>query len=265
MKNFTKYVVEQLGTYKTNVVKSEKEGIYRGRTYKHILHKDELNKNFIDGDIVKYINYHMYSNHLNSSQIMCVNFFEPIKENKVLIKFIEKCIGKNFNDDVKIINSKYEYEPYPKEKTNFDFYVELSNGIQVYFEIKYTEYGFGKIHKIKSHPNKYPDKFEEVYRDWLKESLYLKGMDQDTFYKDYQINRNISYIKDENSYVVLLYPFENDKCHKECSALLNNKSNAYDNVKNVDWKEAYRYIYDEINDDSLESYYNEFQNKYLCW
>ena len=228
--DYKEKVLNHLEEYKLNSLGCVKNGLYQNREYGHILPSGFRPLNFLLGvNQPKDIHYHIHSHHLNSSQIMCINFFEPIM----------------------------------KDGTNFDFFIELITGEKIYFEVKYTEQGFGKISKSKeTHklPEKYEHKFTDVYIKQLGESMHLKELvnDKDKFYSNYQLYRNVSYIKEDKDYVVFLYPYENDNLAKEMNEVKDLK-----NVYSLNWKEISTKALEHTKDTHKYRVYKEFYNKYM--
>ncbi len=213
-------VFSHLATYKINILKIPQNGEYRGKSYAHILPKENLKSNFLEGvTILIDIHLHMYAHHLNSSQVMCINFFQPLICNNdgkaLLLTILEKTGAINLPQNARIEEVSFEKVFCSNEDTNFDFYIKLVTGEQVFFEIKYTEDGFGKIHPDKNNPTKYQDKWGNIYKNHISSSLLLKEINQNDFYANYQIWRNVSFIKKESDYVVFIFPFENEKALKE--------------------------------------------------
>ena len=97
---------------------------------------------------------------------MCYNFFRPyiIKEgsktcpNDALIDLLSKYIAINKCDDAECQFEYVQGGEYEGEGTNFDFYLK-SGGTEVFFEIKYTEAGFGKC----DNDNRHEEKFKRIY------------------------------------------------------------------------------------------------------
>lgn len=85
---------------------------------------------------------HLYQDfhHLNSSQAVCLNFFYPFIEENQLPLLLDILHIKN--EDIEL--SEFEKVISRAEGTNFDFYIKLKSGKQIFFEIKYTEDGFIK-------------------------------------------------------------------------------------------------------------------------
>ena len=98
----------------------------------------------------KKIHLHQYAHHMNSSQIICYNFFRPLMEDadgemhakESLVKLIGHVIGEELEHQGGTCN--FEYIDHSKEKTNFDFYFK-NGSVEVLFEVKYTEQPVGGI------------------------------------------------------------------------------------------------------------------------
>lgn len=69
------------------------------------------------------------------------------------------------DEDVK--ECSFEMEVAGGDGTNFDFYIELASGKKLFFEIKYTEDGFGK----KKAGIDYRSKYDSYYQEGLAEKL----------------------------------------------------------------------------------------------
>lgn len=263
--DYKEKVLNHLEEYKLNSLGCVKNGLYQNKEYGHILPSGFRPLNFLLGvNQPKDIHYHMHSHHLNSSQIMCINFFEPIMKDNLLIDILKDTLKINIPDHTKIIFSKFEYgAPKGKDGTTFDFFIELITGEKIYFEVKYTEQGFGKISKSKETnklPEKYEHKFTDVYMKQLGESMHLKELvnDKDKFYSSYQLYRNISYIKGDKDYVVFLYPYDNDNLAQEMNEVKDLK-----NVYSLDWKELSTKALDHTKNTHKYRVYKEFYDKYM--
>ena len=177
---------------------------------------------------------HKYAHHLNSSQVLCYNFFRPLitinnSPTDELVQLLEK-------QGIKISRSaicSFEYCPDKEEKTQFDFNIH-DGDIEVIFEIKYTEYGFGKAKKDDEHKKK----FVTIYEKYLNELYCLKCKPYfDEFADHYQLYRNTIRITDKNKYVVLLYPEANKKANSEASEFCGKMKEEYkDNILCLYWE-----------------------------
>lgn len=73
--------------YKVETLGCVKNGVYKHKECGYVLPKDYKSLNFIQGlNPPKDIHYHMYSRYLDSSQIIGINFFQPIMKDTLLIK-----------------------------------------------------------------------------------------------------------------------------------------------------------------------------------
>ena len=264
----------------------------------------DLDDNFIDherqencnikGDIFnEKIGYHIYSHSLNSSQVMCISFFKKFFEKNeyqnVLLVALKAC-GIEVADNVAITNAIFEYVPDKNENTNFDFYMILSNGQHISFEIKYTEAEFGGIGKRKGdNPNKYGEKWEDYYKKIVKSCPYMKDSQECDneyncirnaklnpsacekseecqiyqFYSHYQINRNISWAKKDTDIVVFLTPRENESLGKS-RVYIDSFNNP--NIKNLYWENLIEIVLKHAEqDEDLRTYYTKFKKKYFVF
>lgn len=249
-------------------------GSWQGHTYAHIFTDIEIN--FIDGMCPKFCNikgeltdtvikYHKGAAHMNSSQVVCISFFKKFFEKpeyeNYLLEVLRKS-GISIEQDEKIVSATFEYEPCEKEGTNFDFYLVLTGGKRISFEIKYTEAEFGGISVDKEESGKYDKKWDEIYKGMVDQSPFL-NVNRETFYKTYyQINRNIVYAKADD-YVVFLTPSAND-----AKALVAGR-NYIDGMKNphicnLYWEDVIGITQNTVKDcEELKDYYLKFHHKYI--
>lgn len=162
-----------------------------------------------------------YAHHLNSSQVVCYEFFRPLLVRR----------GRNlFVNDEKMqpvlmamgvpeslfygAKANFEKEFDDGEGTNFDFYLESQDGkSHLYVEVKYTEQGFGTCEDNKTHRNK----FRNIYLGQIADSICLSqkakrmrsSNDFPIMRKHYQLFRNTLRVNGENDFFVCLYPKEN--------------------------------------------------------
>ena len=144
------------------------------------------------------IHLHQYAHHLNSSQIMCYNFFRPLiqdydiqtkmyKPTDSLVNLIGTLIKTNIDKANALCN--FEYIPKGKEHTNFDFYL-IDRDIEVFFEIKYTEQEFSSASSAKN-PHRI---YEFTYKPMIDKAkeLFVDGTinEKDFNTQYYQLARN---------------------------------------------------------------------------
>jgi hypothetical protein len=217
------------------------------------------------------IKKHMYAHHLNSSQMMCMNFFYPLMiEDRldIILKAINSKIkwGKpvalfEFDSPMEVGKAaELNKEKLFGEPTNFDFFITTSNGYRVYFEIKYTEAEFGAPEKKNnSYPQKYYDKFE-VYKSLIPSCFKDEyKANADYFLDHYQLMRNLIHLQSSNDFVVYLVPGENPII-SEAEEIKNVLNSLQDNCKVVKWEDIITVV---ENEPLLKDYYAEFKKKYL--
>ena len=158
------------------------------------------------------IKFHQFFHHLNSSQAMCLNFFYPFTENCSLrssivsviqSKCLEKIAVKNPNLFSIIFEYKSPLDAYQSQiPTNFDLCIS-DESTKLFFEVKYTEEGFGGIDKHKM--ARYKEKYQKLYYDLAAHVILDKWNTFENFIKHYQIMRNLVHVN-EKSFVIFLYP-----------------------------------------------------------
>ena len=160
---------------------------------------------------------HPDAHHMNSSQIMCYNFFRPLlkeyNKNKKDYKPSDELVdlvGKIIDTPLENKNSscKFEYIQPNTDTTNFDFYLKCGD-VEVFFEIKYTEKEFAKK-KVT------PDselQYEKVYKPMISKAEHIfkdKTISASDFLKNFQLLRNAIRAIDNNKYVVFICPRAHD-------------------------------------------------------
>jgi hypothetical protein len=217
LKTFSQRTRTQLVQYKRAILDVAEDGLWKGKSYPHILpcHLKALN---IVASIRECfwselpgmdIQLHRYFHHLNSSQALAFNLFYPaiteLDSGMLLKRFSidgdreEFCFEKVFDD-------KQPDEP-EKEGTNFDCYIRLRSGAQVFFEVKYSEQGFGGCLDDERHRRK----LEQIYRKRLLRCVGEDCLEPEFFFKHYQLLRNISYLSKPEDRLFLIFPMANEK------------------------------------------------------
>ena len=189
---------------------------------------------------------HKYAHHLNSSQMVCYEFFRPLitaitvngeKAGKVKDPLV-RCLNAMGLPGEEFTKGKvaFEYEPDPEEKTNFDFYVESGdNKKKVYFEIKYTEGKFGSCEEDGNHEAK----FNKIYKPMIDKCVCLKRPVEfgKEWCNNYQLFRNVLRATNENEYVVFLFPEENETVRRQYEQFRETFLKRDCNVKAVHWED----------------------------
>ena len=204
-------------------------GLFRGHgPYDHIISnpKDSkereriVNEYLLLPDVPKIqgeIKLHPDAHHMNSSQIMCYNFFRPLlseydkknrkyKPSDVLVDLVGKIIDTPIEN--KDSYCKFEYIQPDTDTTNFDFYLKCGN-VEVFFEIKYTEKEFAKK-KITPESEL---QYEKVYKPMISKAEHIfkdKTISASDFLKNFQLLRNAIRAIDNNKYVVFICPRAHD-------------------------------------------------------
>jgi hypothetical protein len=265
-KHFEKYKKEQFENVKNGYWKKVEKG--------HIFPKDKENLNllplyrnvlteYLDTN-VKRLKKHIYFHHLNSSQVMCLNFFYPFQEEKKLdlillaigikneeILYENCCFEKKSAIELK---AKKNYRP-----TYFDYYIETKSGKKIYFEIKYTEQSFAKVKADNIHTTK----FKDAYSTNLT-SIKEEYCNEKSFLENYQIMRNVICISD-NSYVVFLYPNDNKKIKLQAEIAKQEiiKDELKDHLINITWESLISLIKTNSISSNMQSQLNDFKEKYI--
>ena len=247
----------------------DRYGLWHGRPYPHIC--KELRDNFIDGMGTlkgklagKSIKFHEGATHLNSSQVLCINFFNKFFENEqseeLLLQILEDA-GLGIFSGEKITDAILEYEPDRKERTNFDFFLQLTSGRHISFEVKYTESEFGGISFDRKNSNKYADKWKNIYLLMVQKSPYLSECcDENLFYKHYQIHRNIAYAQVKDI-VVFLTPRNNHVLDEERHYI---DGFGTPNIRNLYWEDVVSVVLKKVqNDSDMYDYFCRFRDKYF--
>ena len=274
-------ILNNLSRYKTKVIKEYQDGIYKHPRYgnikklPYILPKIDNHfkntKNILSGIRADFLNSnynnikpHIYFNHLNSSQAMCINFFYPLIKNNLLNHVLSKI---NINEPIDYSEVKFEKDSNIEKtgrKTNFDFYIKTKNN-NIYFEIKYTERSFGSAKNDIQHTRKF-------HADYLPRLNLVPHINKDyhskdKFFKNYQIMRNILNI-DVNSYVVIIYLEDNEKLRMKCEEVKNKiiLGPLASHFLDIDWHDIFKWVYSNIQGNAvLAKYYDDFHDKYLAY
>ncbi len=271
--NFKSEVIEHLSNYRIQKMGYLDKGIWKRKDkiyeFDHILPKkkntiklnilERYREPFYNSELSK-ISYHRFFHHLNSSQAMCINFFFPLFKEKNL-ELVLNAIGLN-GDLVDYKTVCFEKESNFEKKgrpTSFDFYFQTVKGKNIYFEIKYTEYAFGKAKNDKNHKEKYNSEYSNKCSNINEQYSNL-----DSFLNNYQLMRNLIHIS-ENSFVVLLHSKENKRISKEANFARVEviKREFQKHVVDLTWEELLGMIESELTDsDNLREQMIEFKEKY---
>lgn len=180
---------------------------------------------------------HQYAHHVNSSQLLCMMFFDKLidddgKAKKDMVKFVKDAFGITIHEGAQCeFEYKEDFAPYiftfksndkvktEYEGTNFDFHI-ADGDTELYFEIKLTEEEFKKEKPDGRHENK-----AELYIELMPEPFNGK-ISVDEMLAFYQIFRNIIRAKDSNKYVIFITDGANPSTNKDIekfNAMLKEK------------------------------------------
>jgi len=272
--NYRESICKHLADYKEKVLGIMEDGIFMYRGAKklkpHILLKNvqdrnilpEYRKLFFNSEYSN-IKRHMYFHHLNSSQAMCINLFYPLISEEKLSQITEY-LGINAGTDLIAQFEKESELEDAARRTNFDFYLKCSapNCSEIFFEVKFTENGFGKAKPDDEHKKK----FKETYLPLVERSKYLNEncRNESFFLGHYQLLRNLVHI-DYSSYVVFLFPSANHKAKKEVEEMYQHILNDLGRsmVRVVFLEELIAWLETKNKSGSLSQHYSSFRGKYL--
>jgi len=192
------------------------KGTYKGRQYQHILPYRQRYLNFLESfraelqdylDSHQSIKRHMYFHHLNSSQAFALNLFYPyFAAGGNAARALSAALGV----DSSVADWEFEGIPDEKEGTNVDVMWRTSAGTSVFCEVKLSEAGFGTAKNDDRHQRK----LSEIYRPRLKALVSENLLQEQVFFKNYQLLRNISLLaNDPQHQLVILAPRENELLH----------------------------------------------------
>lgn len=266
-------VKDHLSKYKVEKLPSIKNGSFREKEYSHILPRNMWEYNLLPHlrhEMLNYIEsnnlkkkFHKYFHHLNSSQAMCLNFFIPLiidKKLELILPFLG-LHGHQIDYSTVCFEKEGLERKYNRTATSFDFFFKTTSELCVYFEIKYTENGFGCASKSSEY--NYDQKYSEVYAKLLK-PISQEYQNCNSFLKYYQLLRNLIHI-DEKSHVVFLSPNENEKIMTQSNfakkkLLLEGYRN---NLHLLTWRRLVEEVHRELGHSSLKEHFVEFSDKYL--
>jgi hypothetical protein len=215
--NYDQRLKNHLAEYKLKRLEVQENGLWKGhqKEYPHILPEHLQQLNILETNRSKFWSYydsqpglklHKDFHHLNSSQAMCFNLFYPCLDDpamqRILLTEILNCGGDTVRE------AAFEKVLDKAEGTNFDFFIQLSSGRKVFFELKLSESKFGTARNDQAHR----EKLEAIYRPRLEGKVSPDVLETSVFFQYYQILRNISYIDPAKPDVLFfIFPRMNEK------------------------------------------------------
>lgn len=162
---------------------------------------------------------HPYSHHLNSSQLLCYSTFRGLLNEDHTPKY--SLINMLFGFGIEISrNARCDFEfsdglKWEKggemEGTTFDFHI-FDNDKEYFFEIKFTENGFGKAPKDPRHLQKIKD----IYLNRMSE-ITNKSLSEEDCIPYYQLIRNIIRADSESKTVIFITDAKNPSTNNDIS------------------------------------------------
>ena len=93
-----------------------------------------------------------------------------------------------------------------EENTNFDCYLKLASGGELFFELKFSEQDFGSAKADTKHR----EKLARIYKPRLRMMVRPEFLTAEVFFRNYQLLRNISYLCDDHdTRLFLVFPRSN--------------------------------------------------------
>jgi hypothetical protein len=248
-----------LAEYKSKVLNISANGIWKknNKQYAHILPEILKEKNILDSDYHKMIideiannaiKLHSDFHHLNSSQALCFNLFYPIFFENIFVALFNK------NNQSEIVEKyNFEYIENTYENTNFDLFVK-TNKTQYYFEIKYTENGFGKAKTDTM------QKYNDIYKERLN---IFSNVTMEIFFQYYQVFRNIIY---NNGYNIFVFPKNRIDLKNTITGVIKKHctKEQQEHIIVLPIEEIIKKILDNNHgNEKLINHYNSFMKKYI--
>jgi hypothetical protein len=212
-------------------------GLYKKKEYLHVLKgndcKDVLKYNLLEDDDL-FQRPQTYAHHLNSSQVLCYNYFRGLIDNTDCIKKTghptTKLIELMEKQGIKIPNdATCSFEKSGQDDSYYDFVIEHKD-VNVYFEIKYTEQSFSRTGKIS---DDFRDKVKS-YKQKFKDNKILKlntisfdiEDEESDFIKYYQLYR-YALLCNESTYFVCVLPRANKRLRDAFERFRNHVTSNY--------------------------------------
>ena len=272
-REFRSKVLDHMKKYKEKFLRVKETVSINGRSYSHILPEKYYEMNFsrdvkdklVGSKYLSSIHWHRYSHHLNSSQVMAVNFFYPLLKYRELDTLL---MLMGIEDEIvyepsHISFSKIsEIEETQGRKTCFDFHFKLKSGKEVYVMSKYTDGCYGK-----ALDEEFTKKYEETYKPLLEKSGIIKEefKSEKFFLENYNFMRSLVHLS-EDSYLLVIYPRENwqirEKALKVEEEILNEGFKEH--YIPVVWEDLLDHLIDKMRNYDVARFYESwFKDKYF--
>ena len=224
MKRYAATLKQHLGHYAGQRLGVQEHGIYNGRRYAHILPARLRYLNLLEparAELQAFlkahpgIKEHQFFHHLNSSQAFALNLFYPY--------FVEggptaRILAKSLGVDAEVDAWEFEAILDKDEGTNVDVFWTTTDGARVFCEVKLSENEFGQTRNDARHQKKLKDIYTPRLRSLVSDELLVPR----TFFKHYQILRNISLLAERDAdRLVFLMPRENETLSRPLNRVLS--------------------------------------------
>lgn len=262
LRHLALYKIERLGIHENGIWKRNR------MPYPHILPEALQQLNILEPfrkEFLKYLDsqkgglrLHSDFHHLNSSQAMCFNLFFPLVMNgHQHINRLLTVLGVQGTD---VVEFYFEKVLDPKEETNFDFFIRFASGRRLLFELKLTE---GEFASVKADP-RHKAKHADLYRQRIAGKLNQEYQDGPLFFHNYQLIRNISYLRKEYDDVLfVIFPKRNDAL-AATNILAIPSVELRDNVKLLHLEHVVAELLSACRESSaLFDHYKMFKEKYI--
>ncbi|MEH6585221.1 MAG: hypothetical protein V7720_01620 [Halioglobus sp.] len=224
MKDYTKQLLAHLQDYKNNSLGITGNGEWRGKQYGHILPQQMQFNNLLEPireDFELYlknhpdISLHKGFHHLNSSQAFAFNLFYPyFAAGGETARSLSSIMGV----DKDVADWSFETIPDPVEGTNVDVCWSAPDGTTTFCEVKLSESEFGTTKNDARHKQK----LETIYRPRLSGMVKPEILEEETFFKHYQLLRNISLLHENTGdHLVLFFPKANLTLQPQLERVMN--------------------------------------------
>ena len=149
-----------------------------------------------------------------------------------------------------------------QENACFDFYLEGESGRKIFFELKRAESAFGSCADDEGHRAK----LESHYRPHLSEHIDAKWLQPETFFANYQVLRDVSYLgRHADSGLVFIFPKANEQLMAAEGAIKQIVSKSLAPRVAIYYLEylVERILEAAAGDEALRRHYLEFRENYI--
>ena len=146
-------------------------------------------------------------------------------------------------------------------RTNFDFYLRSGSAQEVFFELKLSECEFGACNNKKV----YRRRLNDIYHRQLQPLVEQSWLEEETFFKNYQILRNVSYLTRPKSRVVFVLPRANECLRQAEETIRKIAFNGLgERIKILYLEDVLERVQEVTKDDPLlQKHFEQFRQKYV--